>query len=133
MRLCSTSVVHHHLSATLEGTNAGWLGRVIRSTHDQLVFANLWRDLDSLVGDLNSHLALSNRASMDRLLSAKQPAFDEENAALRSQVAALGGVEAVTSDMSKMQQVCVSITTADAPFTGLSLGSNVNICWQSSG
>ena len=42
---------------------------------------------------------------MQRLLAAKQPPFDDETAALRCQVAALGGVEAVTSDISKMQKV----------------------------
>ena len=85
--------------------------------------------------DWRSQLPLGPKqpGSMDRLLSAKQPAFDEENAELRSQVAALGGVEAVTSDMSKMQQVCVSVTRIDAPFTLLGLSRNVNICWQSLG
>ena len=84
---------------------AGWLGRVFRSGHDYAAFACIWRDLDSSLADLNSHLALSNRAIMESLLAAKQPAFADETAALRSKVADLGGVEAVTADMDKMQQV----------------------------
>ncbi|KAL0051261.1 hypothetical protein WJX82_004402 [Trebouxia sp. C0006] len=83
----------------------GWLGRVFCSGHDYAAFACIWRDLDSSVADLNSHLALSNRAIMESLLAAKQPAFADETAALRSKVADLGGVEAVTADMDKMQQV----------------------------
>ena len=101
---------------------AGWLGRVMRSSHDNAVFAALWRDLDSLVGDLSSHLALNNRAGMQRLLAARQPAFDDETAALRRQVDALGGVEAVTSDIKKMQQV----RSAATPLNKASRPSNAS-------
>lgn len=105
MQSVSCETLCSHITDSILADAAGWLARVLRSSRDQAAFASIWRDLDSLVGDLSSHLALSNRTSMDKLLKAKQPDFLDESAALRSKVAALGGIAAVTADMNKMQQV----------------------------
>jgi hypothetical protein len=77
----------------------------MRASSDQTTFAALWTDLDRFVADLDLHLALSNRASIEALVARKTPVFVDESATLHEQVANLGGLKEVIADRNKLQKV----------------------------
>ncbi|KXZ47014.1 hypothetical protein GPECTOR_39g508 [Gonium pectorale] len=100
-------------------TNRNWLKRIISNGRDQFMFQQLWDALGALVADASLGLQVEAAGAAEATgralerLNQRQLKYDDEEAKLRSRIEALGGVEALVRDPSRLLEVAAGLGLGD--------------------